>query len=360
MTLTFDTVLENLEQGRTLPASWYHDREIAVRERDGIFRSSWQYAGCGEQLAEPGSFFATRIGPVPVVIVRDKERELRGFVNVCRHRWHVVARGSGRRNSLQCPYHAWTYGLDGRLRSAPRSEREPGFEKDELSLVPAAVAELGPLIFVNPDPGAPPLADVLGDLPLQLAAGGVELARLRLRRHVPWSADVNWKASMENYLECYHCQVAHPGLSQIVDVSADNYRLRWNGLLASQSGDPRDPAAYAGEAVQHTQYHLLFPNTTFNVELGPMNMSVDITNATSPRSCAGFTDFYFPPELPDDEAEQLMAFAGQVNDEDSGLVEGVQEGLSADMVPHGRLMTNAEHQIAAFQRLVFDAVAAAV
>ena len=105
------------------------DRQAGAGAR---VRRTWQYAGPAELVAEPGSYLATRVGHAPVVIVRDEDGELRGFVNVCRHRAHLVATGHGKRKALQCPYHAWTYGLDGCLRKAPRSDREPGFDRSRL------------------------------------------------------------------------------------------------------------------------------------------------------------------------------------------------------------------------------------
>ncbi|TMM20970.1 MAG: Rieske (2Fe-2S) protein [Actinobacteria bacterium] len=118
---------------------------------------AWQYAGPAERVSEPGTFFASEAGHVPVVVTRGRDGKLRALLNVCRHRGHVVAEGCGRRATLQCPYHAWTYELDGSLRRAPRSEREPGFDATGLSLLPLAVAALGPLVFVNPDRDPPPL-----------------------------------------------------------------------------------------------------------------------------------------------------------------------------------------------------------
>src|SRR4029453_12834564 len=120
--------------------------------------------------AEPGSFFSCDAGGVPVVVVRDKEGSLRAFLNVCRHRGSLVCEGEGRRETLQCPYHAWTYSLDGSLRAAPRTGREPGFDKSQLGLMPVQVDTWGPFVFVNPDTTAPPLAEHLGALPGLLAA----------------------------------------------------------------------------------------------------------------------------------------------------------------------------------------------
>src|ERR1044072_5470743 len=100
---------------KTLPWSWYTDPAVLQLERERIFRRSWQYVGDSGDIPEPASFFSTSGGGVPVVVVRDHEDEVRAFLNVCRHRGSIVCEGSGTRETLQCPYHAWTYGLDGRL-----------------------------------------------------------------------------------------------------------------------------------------------------------------------------------------------------------------------------------------------------
>jgi phenylpropionate dioxygenase-like ring-hydroxylating dioxygenase large terminal subunit len=153
----------------TLPYSWYTDESLLRRERALIFARSWQYGGRAAEVAQRGSFLATDAGGIPIVVTRDDEGELRAFLNVCRHRGAVLTEGHGVRNTLQCHYHAWTYGLDGSLRTAPRSDREPGFDKTELSLLPASAGTWGPFLFVNPDPDAAPLSEHLGELPEILA-----------------------------------------------------------------------------------------------------------------------------------------------------------------------------------------------
>jgi choline monooxygenase len=176
-------------------------------------------------VQEPGAFFTCDLGGSPIVVVRDREARLRAFLNVCRHRGSLVCEGEGRRETLQCPYHAWTYELDGSLRAAPRSDREPGFDKDALGLVPAAVDAWGPFVFVNPDAETGPLAETLGELPELVAAAGIELESLRFLQRTGGEYEANWKVCSENFLECYHCQVAHPGFSKVVDVSVDAYVL---------------------------------------------------------------------------------------------------------------------------------------
>ena len=222
----------------TLPYSWYTDPEILRQEQERIFRPAWQYVGHTGQLARPG-YFTAEVGPTPVVVTRHRDGVLRGFVNVCRHRGHIVVDGQGGRETLQCPYHAWTYGLDGRLRAAPRSEEEPDFPQDELGLVPAAVDTWGPFVFANTSPDPEPLAQALGSLPAQVAELGLDVDSLV--HHSRWEAEIeaNWKIVCENFLECYHCQVAHPAFSELIDVSPEAYVLSSDGRLSTQHGPLR-------------------------------------------------------------------------------------------------------------------------
>ena len=352
-----------IEDGWTLPASWYWDDHVWTLERDRIFATTWQYAGRTDQVQEPGSFFASQAGHIPVAVLRDRAGELKSFVNVCRHRGHPVVSGEGRRETLQCPYHAWTYDLDGTLRKAPRSEREPDFDSEGYSMLPVATEAWGPLVFVNPDPDAAPLAEALGPLPGLVAESGLDLDRLRFRIRNDWEIECDWKVAIENYLECYHCAVAHPGFSKVIDVGPDEYQLRAEGLVMSQFGDVRESAngkvAYLADAdVEQAQYHMLFPNFTLNIDPGPGNMSVDVTRPAGPGRCGGSTEYFYYEEVPDETAEEMMAFANQVGLEDATLVASVQVGLNSGMIPHGRLLPSSEHLIQHFQKLVHDAIAA--
>ncbi len=353
-----------LAGGATLPADWYSDPTILRLEQDRIFARAWQYAGRADQVAEPGDYFTSFAGHVPVIVVRDRSAELRAFVNVCRHRGHLVADGAGNRKSLQCPYHAWTYALDGSLKKAPRSEREPGFDRGGFSLLPVAVDTWGPLVFVSPDPEAGPLLEALGPLPGLVAESGLDLGLLRFRERTEWEIASNWKIAIENYLECYHCPVAHPGFSKVIDVDPDAYELRAEGLVSSQFGTPKASAKGNGKApydptgvIAQAQYHLFWPNVTVNIDPGPGNMSVDVTRPAGPERSAGFTDWFYYEDVPDETVRQMMEFGTQVGREDAALVESVQRGLASGMVPHGRLLISSEHLIQHFQRLVYEALA---
>jgi len=344
---------------RTIPWSWYTDPAVLELERAGIFRHSWQYVGRQDELAEPGSFLATRVADVPVVLVRDEDGTLRAFLNVCRHRGSVLCEGSGKRSTIQCPYHAWTYGLDGSLRSAPRLANESDADQAELGLVALPLDTWGPLVFVNPDPEAGPLSELLGGLPERVAAAGVDLASLRFLQRSESELDCNWKISAENFLECYHCQVAHPGFSAVMDVSPDAYLLEADGGRMSQQSPPRpeprgsyDPS---GE-VERGQFHLLFPGTVVNVMPGRPNFSIGPIVPIDAEHTYRFLDYFVAADVDRSWIEEALAFDAQVGSEDRALVERVQAGVRAGLIDAGRLLPESERLIAHFQSLVVDAL----
>jgi choline monooxygenase len=316
---------------------------VLARERARLFEHNWQYAGHSGQLAEPGSYFTTRVGDVPLVVVRDREGELRAFVNVCRHRGAEVVSGSGRCTTLQCHYHAWTYGLDGELRAAPRADGD--LDRSELGLRPAQVGAWGPFLFVNPDAGAPSLDQTLGDQPELIRAGGIDVDALVFHTRAPYSLDANWKVAVENYRQCYHCAVAHPGFSDLVDVSPEAYRLERHDTFASHHVVTRD-----GEG--EGQFHMIWPSTKVNVFPGLTNISIGPLTPAGPGRTDGYLDYFFLADADPTEMAELIALDDEVGAEDRVLVESVQRGLASRAFDRGRLMLPAEELIADFQRWV--------
>ncbi len=341
----------------TLPWAWYSDSDVLRSEGVRIFARSWQYLGRLGELARPGDYVAGWAGQIPVVATRARDGELRAFLNVCRHRGHPLVEGAGHRETLQCPYHAWTYGLDGRLRAAPRSEREPGFEPQELGLAEIAVGTWGPLVFVNPDPEAAPLAGALGPLPEQVAQI-VDVDSLEFRFRTHFELEANWKVSCENFLECYHCAVNHPGFSAAVDVSPDAYRLETSGLTSSQFGPVRENGTsfLADGDVRRSQFHFLWPNFGINIFPGQVNFSCGPIRPIDPERTARFLDYFFAPEVDQAWIDELIAFDDQIGREDRALVEGVQRGIRATPLEHGRLMEQSERLVAQFQSLCTEAL----
>jgi phenylpropionate dioxygenase-like ring-hydroxylating dioxygenase large terminal subunit len=343
---------------RTLDWTAYADPELLPRERERIFARSWQYVGHEGQLATPG-YFASRVGDIPVVITRDRDGELRGFLNVCRHRGSIVAHGEGARSSLQCPYHAWTYALDGSLRAAPRADLEGGIEGDELSLRPVSVGTWGPFVFANPDPEAVPLAETLGRLPVLVGEAGVDVDAIEVRSRAESTVDANWKIVAENFLECYHCSVAHPGFSALVDVSPESYSLDPGETFSTQLGPVRaDGNGYdtSGEVVR-SQFHFLWPNTMINIFPGRPNLSIGPVLPAGADRTDRFLDYFFAPDVDEAWVDELLEFDGQVGAEDRVLVENVQRGVSTGLIEVGRLLPESERLIADFQARVQAALA---
>ena len=335
----------------TLPFAWYSDEELLRRERALIFARTWQYGGRAEQVAEPGSYLATDAGGVPILVTRDRQGELHAFVNVCRHRGAVLMDGCGKRSTLQCHYHAWTYDLDGSLRAAPRSERELDFDDADWSLLPASVDTWGPFLFVNPDPSAVPLAEHLGDLPAILGRA-LDVDAIEFHSRVEFGAAANWKIVVENFLECYHCPTAHPSFSAEVDVHPDRYLLEAHPTFAAQF-------AQAKQTGDRGQFHLLFPNTGINVFPGPANLSIGPIAPAGPGRTERYLDYFFAPGVDADWLTGFFAFDDQVGREDTVLVESVHRGMASGMLEQGRLLLNAEPLLAAFQRWVGTRLGAA-
>jgi choline monooxygenase len=359
-------IRSQLDQGITLPFSWFADPAVFALEQERIFARGWQYAGPAEWVAEPGQYLTCRAGLVPVVVVRDHDGALNGFVNICRHRATEVAQGRGRRETLQCPYHAWTYGLDGCLRAAPRSQLEPEFDRSQFGLLPVAVDTWGPLVFVNRDLDAAPLRDVLGGLPALLESCGFSFDGLRFRERRESVLAANWKAVVENFLECYHCPTAHPGFSKVIDVDPEAYHLSSDSWSSSQIGQVRrevldgggaPPYRPTGSSVETAHFHYLWPTFTLNVLPGPPNAGIFVFVPLDAGHTMTITDHLFDDSATDEQIRDMMEFADQVGSEDQGLVESIQRAAASGGLDRGRLMLASEHLIQHFQRLVETALA---
>ena len=328
----------------TTPWSWYSDPAVLAREEESIFRQAWHYVG---QLGELGDVVPGWAGRVPVVIVK-AEGEERAFVNVCRHRGSVVVEEAGNRKTLQCPYHAWTYGLDGSLRAAPRSERE-SLDLTDVSLLPVRLERWGPFRFVNLDDDAPPLAELLGNIPERMAAAGLDVDELVFHHRADWEVAANWKIASENFLECYHCPTAHPGFSSLVDVSPDSYELAVGDGRWSQFGQLR---SREDAELPVGQFHFLWPNTGINIFPGRPNLSIGPIIPLAPDRTRRVLDYFFALDATDDWIAEFLEFDDQVGREDARLVELVQRGAGSGVIPEGRLLPDSERLVAGFQARV--------
>ena len=353
-----DAVERALAANMTFPASWYSDPRIYAFELEHVFARSWQLVAPAEQLAEPGDHVAAAAGHVPVVVTRDRHGELRGFVNVCRHRAFPVVTAAGNRKTLQCGYHGWTYELDGRLRTAPGCGFEERFDKRDFSLVPVAVDTFGGFVWVNPDRDAPPLRAAYPELEPLASARGVDFGAYRYVRRYTYEIEANWKVFVENATECYHCPTIHArSFSDAFDVSRERYEYvnvgRVLGQFTDYNANGRRFTPPAGSRDRAFRFVFVWPSSF--VALDDMVAFPGLITPTGPESCRFVADMYVHPDVADDDVEHWLEMYNLTFAEDAEAVRLQQPGLRSQMVPHGRLMPSRESAISAFHRMVWDA-----
>ncbi len=336
---------------RTLPWSWYTDPEILRSEHRTVFAGAWHYVGHLGDLPDPGTYFPAIAGNLPVVVTRDAAGDLRALANVCRHRGAVVCEAPGARDQLRCPYHAWTYSLDGALQNAPRAEREEGFTYEAHALRPLPLGRWGPFLFVAAGEPETPFEEWVGDVRDRVAEL-LEVADLRFLQRTTGDYRANWKVCVENFLECYHCRLAHPGFSKVIATDPDDYRLVTSAHGSSQYGPvrrgwtgPFDPTGPIGRG----QFHFLHPNTTVNIMPGQPNISIGPVIPTAPGTTHRYLDYFVGPGVDDAWIADMLAFDDQVGAEDLALVESVQRGMAAGAHNHGTLFLDSERLIAHFR-----------
>ena len=229
----------------------YASREYHERERNLLWMRVWQVAGRLDELPKAGDWKEYRIFDQSYLIVRGKDRRLRGFVNACRHRGNVLCEGRGHSARLTCPYHKWSYDLDGRLLAVPRPDFDGTIDKfvgpkDELALRQVPVECFGGFIFLNPDPSAAPLADFLAEVADLLAPYHLE-EMVPFGLNVRESLDCNWKVVMDAFQEGYHIQGIHPELVCAMDESKERYSFFGDHSVATAPFGASNLAAFGPE-----------------------------------------------------------------------------------------------------------------
>ena len=300
-------------------------------------------------------------------MIRGKDGIRRGFYNVCQHRAHELLKGSGRTKVITCPYHAWTYHADGRLRTARGSEGLPDFDKEKFCLKPVRVETLACFVFANLDPSAPSLAGMSGALESEIRAYCPEIDGLVLARTLTYDVAGNWKNSVDNFLECYHCHVAHSDFCDLVDMAS--YRSICHGIYSSHCGrsSQAESRAYRysdGERARRFGSWWLWPNLCVEVFPGAPNVNIFHHVPVGPEQTRHVFEFYMQSPVPTPEQEDAIRYIDQVlQAEDIALVESVQRGLKSRGYDQGRFIVDAdrtdmsEHAVHHFHALVVEAMA---
>ena len=345
-----------LAEAHTIPASWYTDPRVFDLERRTVFSRSWQVAGRLDQLRAAGDYVASELSSGdPVLLARTEAGELQGFFNVCRHHAAaVVADGAGAARQFRCPYHGWTYALDGTLKGTPDFTGVCNFDRAANGLVPLDCAVAEQWVFARPDRGGPSLPDCLGaDLVAQLRALRLDALHWVERRH--YAIDCNWKVFVDNYLDGgYHVPHVHKGLDSV--LSYTDYIIENGDRFCLQSSpmvsDGADPATGAVRQGDRARYYWLYPNFMINSYAGAMD-----TNLVIPRGVDRtevIFDFYFADVSAEARARNhaSVEVSHQIQLEDLGVCVSVQRGLRSRAYDTGRLSVRREAGEHLFHRLL--------
>jgi len=344
MDLTDYTFTSDLARASTIPARWYTDAAFLEAEQRAVFGRTWQAVGHADWVAAPGSYFACEITGEPILVARGKDQRLRALSNVCRHRGSLLAEGQGQASAIRCPYHAWTYSLDGSLLGQPEFEGVGDWDRSKVCLPQFQVETWGPFVFVNLDPEAPPLAEVLGAIPGEIARIGCPLGELKPSCRRDYVIQCNWKVYIDNYLEGYHLPAAHPGLNRLLDYS--QYRVETFRTYSSQIAPMK--TTQAGMPVpQAALYYWIFPNFMLNVY--PDNLSSNIILPMGPdRTLTIFEWFGYSGEV----AQATIDFSDEIQREDIRICESVQRGLRSRSYSQGRFSVKRENGVHHFHGLL--------
>jgi Rieske 2Fe-2S family protein len=357
---------------RTLDARWYLSPDIFAREQERLFAAGWTCVGREEQLGEPGAFFLAEVARESLIVTRDEVGAIRALFNVCRHRGtRLCSEISGRfSGAISCPYHAWTYGLDGTLNAARNMQDVPGFERADYPLVSAAVATYGGFIFVNPAADAEPFAQVYAALLVRF--GAWNLAGLRVARTLDYELACNWKLIFQNYSECYHCPLVHPQLDKLSPSDSGRNDLdegpilggysemRAGGMSLTTTGrSARPPLGSVGGAdLARSYYYTIFPSLLLS--LHPDYVMLHIVRPLAPNRTAVACRWLFDAHVMADPAfdpTDAVEFWDLINRQDWHVNERTQAGIESRAYRSGPY-ANQEGLLAAFDQYYLERMSA--
>jgi carnitine monooxygenase subunit len=335
-------------------------------DQKAILARSWQWVCHVEKVREAGAFIAVEVAGQPIAIVRGLDGELRAFYNVCKHRAHQLLTGAGRINKIMCPYHAWTYRLEGALVRAPHTEALENFNTGDICLDQVKVEVFCGFVFVNLDAKAKPLAEVSGDLATEVKHWAPDIEQLTFGHRLTYDIKSNWKNVVDNFLECYHCPTAHKDFCSLVDM--DTYKVTTHGIYSSHMADAGKStnSAYdvSNATVRTHAVWWLWPTTCLMRYPGRSSMIVLNIIPVGPERTLETYDFYLEtPEPTQAELDTIRYLDEVLQVEDIAIVESVQKGMKTPAFAQGRIVHDpegsgkSEHAVHHFHGLVLDAYA---
>jgi choline monooxygenase len=378
---TYTATRRPVEEARTLLPDAYRDPAFHALEQERLFTTSWVGVAFADRVAETGQVATATVADQPIMITRDPTGALRAFHNVCRHRGTQLVEADTRVKRFRCPYHSWTYALDGELLGAPLFEGSDipdgqqavfdtsharGFRRSDHGLLPVRVERWAHLVFVNLEGRARPLAEWLGDLPERLR--GYRLEDTEVVAEQAYDVAANWKLAAENYMEYYHLPWVHPELVKTSRVE-DHHRFQGPGMYCGMTTSPltRDtegtgwsslppvPGLDDGDA-NAGRFVWLFPNVALAVL--PNHVFTILARPDGPARTVETTAISLhraASRVADAGAlKELERFWDVINREDIDVIERVQRGLASRAFPGGPMCYRFEEPVHRFQNMVID------
>ena len=345
-----------LAEALTPPASWYVDPRIFELEQRTVFARSWQMIGRADQVREPGQYISGELAREPILVIRGNDGILHGFFNVCRHHAAtVMPNAEGRTQTLRCPYHGWTYNLDGTLLVTPEFAGVRNFDRSMNGLIPVHSAQWEGLVFVRLSPEGLSLEDFLSeDITQQIRQ--LNLDKLRWMERRSYTLNCNWKVFVDNYLDGgYHVPYLHLRLSSVLDPAQYTIETGERFCLQSSpvSAEKADQQTAAVRQGERALYYWIYPNLMINWYEGVMD-----TNLVCPRGVDRtevIFDFYFADTSKTSRQRNLASItvSERIQAEDVAICESVQRGLVSRAYTAGRLSVRREAGEHLFHRLLY-------
>jgi Rieske 2Fe-2S family protein len=360
---TFRKTNETYQSGSlTLPQKYYVADEMLLLEKERIFKEHWVCAGHQSRIPNPGEYFLLNLFGESLIVLRDKSGQIRAFYNVCRHRGtRVCEEGEGRfSGSIQCSYHAWTYGLDGKLIGAPFMKEVEGFDWEEYPLRAAPVHVWEGFIFVNLGMDTPrPFEEIYA--PLIGRFGLWNMGGLKSHERKAYNVKSNWKYIFQNFNECYHCPTIHPLLNKFTDYTSGNNDLTEGPFLGGFMNITNEsmtvtgrscalPLGDLGENSQRGYYYSILPNLLLNMH--PDYVMFHLVFPEAPGRSLVVSEWLFNPASfgrPDFRPQEAVDFWHETNLQDWHVCELGQLGVSSQAYSPG-WYTPRESLLAAFDR----------
>ena len=341
-------VAQPFESARAMPPSVYTSAEFMEREIAGVFSKDWYCVGRAEALAEPGDYVTAELARQPVVVLRDRDGSLTALSNVCLHRMSTMLEGRGKVRALSCPYHGWTYNLDGSLRGAPAMTLNEGFCRESYKLPSVRCEEWLGWVFISLDPEAPPVGERLAEVEAMVA--GYDMTNYTESFYEEHEWDTNWKVLAENFMESYHLPVCHAGtiggLSKLEDMVCPPGRAAFNYHTILKDDQLRIAMAHPGNdrlkgEMRRTTFLLaIYPSLLITLTPGYfwyLSLHPRAPGRVHIRFGGGMSDDYKGDADAQENFVALKALLDKVNVEDRGCTEKFFAGLSSDLARPGHL-----------------------